>query len=388
MRSSALILPMVLVALLGGSVIQVSTAGQQIGRAPVEVQIPRPPAPARALGRNHLVYEVHVTNLGSSAVSIERLELLNGGGAALAAWSGPEVATRIRIVGPADAAGAPTSVVPPGLRAIAYLWVSLAPGAAAPAAIAHRLTIATSAGDRDTIATAALPLPDATAPLAPPVRGGPWVALRGPSNVSGHRLSLVTLQGRARVPQRFAVDWALLGEDGLLFRGERTELRNWYGYDVPVQAAADGRVVLVRDGAPDRPPFSVAPAGAIDATEAPGNVIVIDIGHGRFATYAHLKAGSLRVVLGDRVVTGQALARIGNSGNTLGPHLHFQIADAAEPLGGEGLPFTLGSFELVGRIPSLPGLLASSAWTPHAAQPSRAVAEEMPLENMVVRFEK
>ena len=124
----------------------------------------------------------------------------------------------------------------------------------------------------------------------------------------------------------------------------------------------------------------------IDAADAPGNVIVIDVGDGRFATYAHLKAGSLQVKQGDRVVEGQVLARIGNSGNTLGPHLHFQIADAPEPLSGEGLPFALRSFELVGRIASLPGLLSGTAWAANAAQPARAVSGEMPLENMVVRF--
>jgi hypothetical protein len=62
------------------------------------------------------------------------------------------------------------------------------------------------------------------------------------------------------------------------------------------------------------------------------------------------------------------------------------VSDAVEPLGGEGLPFALRSFELAGRIASLPALLTGSAWTPNATQPARAVAGEMPLEKMVVRF--
>jgi murein DD-endopeptidase len=189
-----------------------------------------------------------------------------------------------------------------------------------------------------------------------------------------------------RVPQRFAVDWALLGDDGRLFRGESTTLANWYGYDVPVYATAAGTVLLVRDGAPDQAPFGGPPPAVIDAVEAPGNVVVIDIGEGRFATYAHLKPGSLRVAEGDRVVEGQPLARIGNSGNTLGPHLHFHISDAVEPLGGEGLPFSLRSFSLIGRVASLPALLAGTPWMPVAAQPSRVVSGETPLENMVIHF--
>jgi murein DD-endopeptidase MepM/ murein hydrolase activator NlpD len=188
------------------------------------------------------------------------------------------------------------------------------------------------------------------------------------------------------VPQRFAVDWALLGDDGLLFHGERTELTNWYSYDVPVHAVADGIVALVRDGRPDRPAFPASTPTVLDAADAAGNVVVLEIGHGRFATYAHLKPGSLRVNRGDRVVAGQLLARIGNSGNTLGPHLHFHVSDAVEPLGGEGLPFALESFELVGRIASLPGLLNGNSWHSTPAQPARAVIGETPLENMVARF--
>lgn len=361
---------------------------QQIGHAPIEVQLLRPPTPTVALGRTHLVYELHLTNFGSSAARLDQLEVLGGERNVLAGWSGRQLWQRIRVVGQPDAAAATTDGLQPGQRAIAYLWITLKPGAASPAELVHRLTIAPGVDARETVTTTALPLPAAASPIAPPVRGGPWVAVRGPSNTSGHRLSLVTLDGQARVPQRFAVDWTLLGEDGLLFRGDRTDVTNWYAYGAPVYAAATGVVALVRDGSPDRPAFGAAPPAVMAAADAPGNVVVIDIGQGRFATYAHLKPGSLRVAKGDRVVEGQLLAQIGNSGNTLGPHLHFQVSDTVEPLGGEGLPFALQSFELAGRIASLPALLAGGAWTPNAAQPARAVSGEMPLEDMVVRFRR
>ncbi len=145
-------------------------------------------------------------------------------------------------------------------------------------------------------------------------------------------------------------------------------------------------MALVRDGVPDRIPLDASSAPIMEATEAPGNVIVLDLGHGRFATYAHLKAGSVRVAPGDQVVAGQTLAQIGNSGNTKAPHLHFQISGDVEPLAGEGLPFSFESFMLIGRVPGLAALLNGGQWTPNAAQPSRAVTGEMPLEDMVVRF--
>ena len=177
-----------------------------------------------------------------------------------------------------------------------------------------------------------------------------------------------------------------MGEDGRLFHGTPTVLTNWYGYAAPVYAAANGVVALVRDGAPDRVPLDASGAPIMEAVEAPGNVIVLDLGHGRFATYAHLKAGSVRVAPGDTVVAGQTLAQIGNSGNTKAPHLHFHISGDVEPLAGEGLPFSFGSFLLIGRVSGLAALLNGAQWTPNAAQPSRAVTGEMPLEDMVVRF--
>jgi murein DD-endopeptidase len=359
--------------------------GQQIGRTPIEVRVPQPPSPATALGRTHLVYEVHLTNFGSEAVRVERLDVLDSGGGTLASWQGAQLWQRISILGRVHDNSA-VQTLAPGARAIAYLWVSLSAAQSTPSAVAHRLTLSHGTEDRDTFTAAQVPVMEPGPSLAAPVRGGPWLAARGPSNSSPHRLSIVAMTGAARVPQRFAVDWALLGEDGRLFHDAPTVLTNWYGYAAPVYAAANGVVALVREGVPDRIPLDASSAPIIQATEAPGNVIVLDLGHGRFATYAHLKVGSVRVAPGDHVVAGQMLAQIGNSGNTKAPHLHFQISGDVEPLAGEGLPFSLESFMLIGRVPGLAALLNGGQWTPNAAQPSRAVTGEMPLEDMVVRF--
>ena len=374
----------VMAGVLACGVVQARPADQQIGRAPVEVSVPAPPTPIAALGRKHLVYEVHLTNFGALPVALEQIEVLNEG-RVIASWNGRQLWQRVHVIGQPERP-ATSDVLQPGLRAVAYLWITLQADASAPGALAHRLTFADKAGDRETMTTPPLSLASPAPAIGSPVRGGPWVAVRGPANASGHRLSLVTLEGRTRVPQRFAVDWTLLGEDGLAFHGDRTDITNWYGYDAPAYAAAAGTVVLVRDGSPDRPAFAPAPPAIMEAVAAPGNVVVIDIGHGRFASYAHLKPGSVRVAQGDRVSEGQPLARIGNSGNSLGPHLHFHVSDAIEPLGGEGLPFALNSFDLVGRIGSLSELLQGTAWRSSPAQPARTVTAEMPLENMVMRF--
>jgi hypothetical protein len=351
----------------------------------VEIRVPQPPAAAQALGRVHLVYELHLTNFGAEPLRLLTLDVLSGE-ESITNLEGVRLAQRMTIVGvPSSTPGQQTSLAA-GARAVIYLWITLAPGRSPPQSLAHRLTIATGDTGRDSVSAEPVEVDTATAAvLAAPVRGGPWVAIRGPSTSSGHRLALVAADGAARVPQRFAVDWAKLGSDGRLFRGDSTANESWYGFRDTVYAAADGRVAIARDGAPDNPPFSVTPPAVIDAREAPGNVVSIDIGDGRFVSYAHLAKGSLLVRTGDLVREGQALGLIGNSGNSLGPHLHFQVGDAAEVLISEGLPFVMRTFDLVGL--AQPGaLLSGQPWTASPQRPSRAVKAEMPLENMVVRF--
>ena len=67
--------------------------------------------------------------------------------------------------------------------------------------------------------------------------------------------------------------------------------------------------------------------------DAGGNHVIVDIGGGRYAFYAYLKPGSVEVKEGDHVGSGQVLARLGNSGNTTFPHLHFHVMDAPLALG-------------------------------------------------------
>jgi murein DD-endopeptidase MepM/ murein hydrolase activator NlpD len=366
--------------------VHLGAGAQQVGRAPMEVRVPSAPAQLVALGRTHLAYEVHLTNVGRAPVALDRLDVLDERATVLDSWSAVPLRQRTTVVGlpPTDAAAPLT--LDSGRRAVIYVWLTLAPDRAVPAFIAHRLTVTPAIGDPVAVATERVRVQTAPAhPLRPPVGGGPWIAVRGPSPASGHRLSLVALEGRLRVPQRFAVDWVKLGTDGRAFGGSGGAVTDWHSYDAPVLAVADGVVALVRDGLTDTPPRTSPPA-VVEAADAPGNVVVLALDGGRFAVYAHLKAGSMLVRQGDRVAAGQPLARIGNSGNALGPHLHFHLSDAIEPLGGEGLAFSIDRFDLVGRVPSLGSLLAGTPWTAQASQPARTVTEETPLENMVLAF--
>jgi murein DD-endopeptidase MepM/ murein hydrolase activator NlpD len=66
--------------------------------------------------------------------------------------------------------------------------------------------------------------------------------------------------------------------------------------------------------------------------------VVIDHGNGEFSVIAHLQPHSLKVRLGQRVKTGQALGKVGNSGNTSEPHVHYHLQNAVDMRDADGLP--------------------------------------------------
>ena len=126
-------------------------------------------------------------------------------------------------------------------------------------------------------------------------------------------------------------------------------------YGSPVLAVADGVVTATLDGQEANAP-GVLPADSpvlgpkLTVENVDGNHIVLDIGHGAYAFYAHLLKGSLRVKVGDTVHRGQVIARLGNTGNANASHLHFHIMNGPSVLGSSGIPYVLDSFRYQGQI--------------------------------------
>jgi murein DD-endopeptidase MepM/ murein hydrolase activator NlpD len=97
---------------------------------------------------------------------------------------------------------------------------------------------------------------------------------------------------------------------------------------VAVLAAAPGRVARLRDGVAD---ISIhAPGAPSVAGQECGNGVVIDHGNGWETQYCHVAKGSVRVKVGDAVAAGTPLAKVGLSGNTEFPHLHFTVRRAGK----------------------------------------------------------
>ena len=69
-----------------------------------------------------------------------------------------------------------------------------------------------------------------------------------------------------------------------------------------------------------------------------GNFVVVRHSGGEHSHYTHLAAGSVRVKRGDKVASGQVLGKLGHTGNSTEPHLHFTVADGPDPLYARSLP--------------------------------------------------
>lgn len=188
--------------------------------------------------------------------------------------------------------------------------------------------------------------------LRPPLAGEGWVAFNGCCGPGGvHRATALPVNGELHYAQRFAIDWMRLDARGRLRDGPVDDVRSYTAYGEKLLAAADGVVVSALDGLPDQVPPKLPDPRTITVKNVDGNHVVLDIGHGFFAFYAHMKPGSVRVRVGQKVRAGAVLGLLGNSGNSSAPHLHFHVMDTGSVLGSEGLPYVLRRFELAGNIP-------------------------------------
>jgi len=189
---------------------------------------------------------------------------------------------------------------------------------------------------------------------------GEWLAERTPA----HR---IPSHGTDALGQRFAYDLIRIdhrrgfhlhpaGTLRWYLIGGRT--RDCYGWGQPVHAAFGGTVARAVDGVPERHwvhavrescaavknllLFSLVRC-RLDPARLAGNHVIIGAEQ-TYALYAHLAPGSVAVRRGQQVRAGQVIGRVGHSGNSTAPHLHFQLMDSADPLTARGIPCAFAEY--------------------------------------------
>ncbi len=146
---------------------------------------------------------------------------------------------------------------------------------------------------------------------------------------------------------RYAYDFVAVDDAGKPFRGTGEEKEDWFGYGEAVFAPADGKVVVaVRSHPEARDPILQA-LERHDASLLAGNHVIIDHENGEFSLLGHLLGETVSVKPGDRVRAGQVIGKLGLSGSTGHPHLHYELRTGTDFRTAEGLPSYFSEFDRI-----------------------------------------
>jgi murein DD-endopeptidase MepM/ murein hydrolase activator NlpD len=192
-----------------------------------------------------------------------------------------------------------------------------------------------------------------------PLRGE-WAA----ANTPAHR---IPSHGTDQLGQRYAFDLVRIdsrkgfhlhpaGTVRSYLIGGRT--RECYGWGQPIHAAFDGEVVEAVDGVAERAWLHVVRELALVLKNAVtfnpekhglepvlGNHVIVRKDT-IFALFAHLAPGSVAVEVGRTVRAGDVVGRVGHTGNSTAPHLHFQLMDSPDLLDAGGIPCAFREYEV------------------------------------------
>jgi hypothetical protein len=377
------------VAIIASAMLLVVSGQESLARLDVRVAVA--PTPFKGSdGRTHLAYELVVSDIPRTGAQIERIEVFAESDAKpLVTYAGSDLDQRV-MRPDADPKARYGRAIPSATTALVHVWITLAEDQRVPRRLRHSFQVSTEGGQPLIAADARV---DVRSPppiiVGSPFRTGTWLAHNGPGQHRSAHWGSALVDGRAvRIPQRYAIDFIGVDDNGRAVRGDfRTSSNDdWIGFGSEILAVLDGTVYAARDGIVDNQPLVEQPRpSSPSAADAYGNYVIIRAGHGSFVHYAHLQRNSVAVKAGEAVRRGQVLGRLGNSGNTNGPHLHFNITDGPAPEATQGIPFVFDAVESVGSTTEAIALGAE----PPAAQTqasSTKLRRTLPLGGAVVRY--
>jgi hypothetical protein len=287
-------------------------------------------------------------------------------------------------------------VLPSSGGGVLWLHVSFERDADIPAALVHRFTTTpvtddgAAAGPESTMIGARTDVnPRTPVVIGPPFRGAGYVDGNGCCGASPHTRALLSIDGNRYLAQRYAIDWVRIDDDGFSLRGDPSKNESYLIFGDAVYSATSGVVVSTRNDLPENTPPHLPPNVAVD--NILGNHVSVDLGDGRLATYAHLQPGSVQVSVGDRVHRGQHLGRVGNTGNSDAPHLHFHVSDSAAGNGvaSNGVPYVFTDFLLTGKVLNLEEWSVPGVSVPAEIgdpEPPSQRRNQLPLQTDIVTF--
>ncbi len=320
----------------------------------ITMQSTYPPMLSSVMGKPQIYYEVYVLNTYGADILLQTLKV-SSGTEEVKSFDAAALASMVRPIGIPDAK--PSATIPAATTSVIYIALDFPDVQRVPAVLKDTLTFRLPKANNQSFTVRQALLHVHRQPpvvIQPPLHGDGWYAGSGPSNASDHRRTIFYKAGRPLIGQRFAIDWVQAKREGNRWsavHGDLSKNSNWYGENAPLYAVADGRIVSLKTDIPENVP-NQKPVVKITQETIGGNYVVIDIGYGRYAFYAHMIPHSATVKLGDRVRAGEVIGRLGNSGNSSAPHLHFHITNAPAFIFAEGEPYAFGSFHALRAVSS------------------------------------
>jgi hypothetical protein len=310
-------------------------------------------------GKTHLEYDLVSTNVFPYPVTLTKVVVMAGDGRRLLTLEGDALRARTQPLGELYGFSA-TREVPSSGSVATLMDVKVAPGKV-PERITHRITYKLPPDTPKTLKALIGSLtiegpkldvsPRPATVIAPPLSGEGWMNGNGccVTTEEGHRSHRFTVDGQRIVtPETFAIDFQRV-QGTRYYKGYGTRNEQYFAYGAKVSSVANGKVVFIRDGLPEQTPN--APIVGVERTlDFGGNHVVVRIGHGVYAYYAHLQPGSIDVQKGEHVKTGQLIGKLGNSGTSTGPHLHFGLSSGPESLTSNSLPFVFDRYTWAGSV--------------------------------------
>ncbi|MFS0732329.1 M23 family metallopeptidase [Microbacterium sp. 1P10UB] len=305
-------------------------------------------------GRVHVAYELHLSNMTSQSATIQRIDVRDQNDDSVETLDGDEIDSWVRILG----ASSPGRTVGPGQGALVWLDVVVDSMDELPTTLSHDVTFDFSPGappiipEQMTERLAVTPVDPAPAVvIGPPLKGAGWFNGNSCCTVTPHRAAINPINGSLYAPERYAIDYVRLDSSGSFLDGPNDELSSYPYFGSEIIAVGDGPIVSMRFDLPEQKP-GADPTG-LTLDEYGGNHIVQSLGNGVYAFYAHLQTGNpTGVEVGQQLKKGETISLLGNTGNTDSPHLHFHLMDSPSPLGSNGIPFVIESFDLTGTVPA------------------------------------